>query len=293
MPQRNGSVTHLLVHHAGREWCCEVIPGEAAREIATWLGEWVRVTPGTGNSPKCVGRIKMSVSGELPERQPGITAGTSATMAVLGNCTVTIAHNHADMNAEVAFHPGSAAPSLVSVLRLLSLQSVFSEGGLALHASSVRMGDGVLLFVGPAGVGKTTAAQVFPPGDRLDDDLVFLTGHGGKWVRPATFDTRSPARFGPEEVGELEVRAIILPYAAASFEAEPLGSAEALAACLHMPPPGLLVPGDSGSNIAARVLANTSRMVAEVKVVRVGWSVDQDLPSLLRVLLDDQDAVRR
>ncbi len=158
----------------------------------------------------------------------------------------------------------------------LRIDAVVEEGGLALHASSVRLGGTVLLFSGPAGAGKTTAATAFPPSDRLDDDMALIAERAGEWVRLDAFDARDPRRFGPGDVGELRVRALFLPFPAAAFTAEVLKGAAAVKACLHIPPKALLQKGTT-----ERILDAASRFTAKVPVVRLGWSPKQNLPLLL------------
>jgi len=50
-----------------------------------------------------------------------------------------------------------------------------NQKGLLLHASAVIHNDGVLIFAGPGGEGKSTIAKKFPKNNVLNDDSVILT----------------------------------------------------------------------------------------------------------------------
>lgn len=79
-------------------------------------------------------------------------------------------------------------------LRAACALIVFEAGGLLLHAAGVVRNGRAFLFIGPSGSGKTTVAGFAGQNDRLlNDDLVLLRPHAGRWVAWATPFSRPPS----------------------------------------------------------------------------------------------------
>lgn len=282
----------LLIDYTNRLWLCDINPDEEGDALLAWLDDWAETLAADEEPPDCAGRIHMSQCGSDLRQNPAVSGGPAGFKAILDNFTISVAAGDGPLEAEIAFQAGCAQPSLFSALRILSMYSVLSEGGLALHASSVRFGDEALLFAGPAGTGKTTAADAFPAKDRLDRDLVYLAERDGRWMRLCARGPDLPPAPDAQVRTALPVGAVLLPSAAESFKMERLDGAEAVSACLHTPPPGLLPDGREGSG-TARLLESACRLTSNVPVLKVGWAIGEDLPSLLSAALAQMDGGRK
>lgn len=64
------------------------------------------------------------------------------------------------------------------VLRNLAYHLTLAAGGLLLHGAAMDLGDGVVLLLGPSGVGKTTTVRKYRPPVLFSDEFVFLRPHG-------------------------------------------------------------------------------------------------------------------
>lgn len=181
----------------------------------------------------------------------------------------------------VVYVNGSERRAARAVFRLLATRRVLADGGVVLHSSSVKTERGLLVFAGPSGAGKTTAAFTFPPEVRLDPDLVLLVERDGHWCRLDHFDEYEPYRFAPGVAAGLPVRAVLLPSAGPGFSIRFLKGAEAVAACLHVPPPSVF--GDAPME-TGEAISRAERFARAVPVARFAWSLareEDDLPKLL------------
>jgi hypothetical protein len=81
--------------------------------------------------------------------------------------------------AAITFH---AAPDVDYALK--NLVAIFADhrGGLLLHAAGLLVGGQAYLFMGPSGSGKSTVTQLSPHALPLNDDLVLLRQHEGRWM---------------------------------------------------------------------------------------------------------------
>ncbi|MHC4505292.1 MAG: hypothetical protein ACYTFI_18465, partial [Planctomycetota bacterium] len=256
----------LVVTAADRLWTFRVDRPEVRDHLAEWLGPWAR-GPARGDGP-AAGSISMvtvepaedtprvrctTPRGEVLLREPDATRDASRIPTEPYEILVTAAHGHehAVVRCEAGYHNTAAR----TALRILVSRLVVTEGGLALHASSVRTPRGVLVFAGPSGAGKTSASEAFPAGERLDSDLVLLAEKDGRWVRLDFFDEYEPRRFAPGVARDLSLRAVLMPEAAAGFAIRFLGGVEAVRACLHLPAAAAASQGGSSPDAVSNVLA--------------------------------------
>ena len=270
----------LSVGLAGRPWLLEFDSDEARTEIAAWLGPWAEVTHCAGTAPGDACLARFASCAELPDGAPGarrLAEGIGFRTRTLDLCT---REKGEDVSAQARFRQGSAVEAARLALRVIAARATFARGGLALHAASVRVGRGTLVFVGRAGAGKTAARCAFPAQDRLDDDLVLLARPRGRWVRLDLFDKEAPARFAPC-ADELPITAVLRPERAGSFRLVPLAGAAAVHACLHVPA-SICVPGGKRAvDEASALLERLADLAGNVSVARMEWALDDDLPALL------------
>ncbi|MEW6716765.1 MAG: hypothetical protein AB1345_04580 [Chloroflexota bacterium] len=71
-------------------------------------------------------------------------------------------------------------------VRVAVAMLAFDAGGVLFHAAGILRGEGVVLFYGPSGAGKTTVARHSPAGSVLNDDLVLMLPEGNVWMVFAT-----------------------------------------------------------------------------------------------------------
>jgi hypothetical protein len=85
-------------------------------------------------------------------------------------------------DAAIAFHGIDITSHLEHVLR--NLVAIFADhrGGLLLHAAGLLVEGQAYLFMGPSGSGKSTVTQLSPHALPLNDDLVLLRQHEGRWM---------------------------------------------------------------------------------------------------------------
>ena len=171
--------------------------------------------------------------------------------------------------ATVEYTDENALEAARAALRLAAICWTLDSGGLALHAASARHAEGVVVFAGPAGSGKSTFARQLEP---LDDDFVLLR-KGENWFRPQMLDVNDPQRLLPGKPPDLPVLAVLLPDRDADG-LERLEGARAVAGCLHVPP----CWRDYG-----RLLGAAAALARSVPVARIGWRVP--LAGALRELL--------
>ena len=72
----------------------------------------------------------------------------------------------------------SRPTTLDSFLRVLLSALLLDSGGMLVHAASLRIGDGGLLFPGPSGRGKSTLASKAGRSRILSDEISCVTGAG-------------------------------------------------------------------------------------------------------------------
>lgn len=284
----------LLLRCAECAWALAFDQPAARDEVADWLGGWAVAAATSG----VAGRVRFQ-SADAPGQQ-GLGARAAAggqlqvhlagfsilLSAAAGRSRLGLAPPSllfADAGGTVQYRPGEAAAAAQALLRLLLLRGALTAGGLALHASAVRSSGRALVFAGASGCGKSTAARMFLTADWLDDDTVVLLERGGRWRRPNVPDVRRPSRFGPADMGELTLAAVIVPRKAPGFEARVLAGAEALKACLHAPPPAL---AEWCGVSAQQLLSRVNSLISSVSVLEVGWALADDLAARLAGLLE-------
>jgi hypothetical protein len=75
-----------------------------------------------------------------------------------------------------------------SLLRMSLGLMLVERGGLLVHASGVRLPDGVIVCYGPSGVGKTTVARSVDPESVLCDEMIALVPQGSRvWAHGTPF----------------------------------------------------------------------------------------------------------
>lgn len=109
------------------------------------------------------------------------------------------------------------------------------EGGLFVHAAAVVVGEGVALFCGVSGAGKTTLARLFHRAGRrvLSDDRVALRPRG-RTVRAWGTPWHGSGRFASP--GSARLRAVFFLKKASRSEAVPLRAAPTRLFSLAFPP---------------------------------------------------------
>lgn len=120
-----------------------------------------------------------------------------------------------------------------SFLRVLLSIVLRKYGGVLLHAASVRAADGVVLFPGVSGTGKSTIASLASPRGILSDEISALRPTADGLVRayPTPF-WGDLERKRAADAGTLS-RIVILKRGVASPSLEPAPRAEASAALLE------------------------------------------------------------
>ena len=286
----------LVVTAADRLWSFRLDRPDVRDELAEWLGPWAR-GPARGDGP-AAGSIAM-VTVEPAELTPRVRRTTPRRVALLKEpdaargasriptepyeilVTAADGHEHAVVRCEAGYHNTAAR----TALRILVSRLVVAEGGLALHASSVRTPRGVLVFAGPSGAGKTSASETFPVSERLDSDLVLLAEKDERWVRLDFFDEYEPRRFAPGVARDLSLRAVLVPEAGAGFAIRFVRGVEAVRACLHLPAAAGTAQEGSNAVAVSNVLARIDGLARAVPVARFGWALSDDLPALLEEAL--------
>lgn len=276
--------SRLLITCGGRPWLVQLEGPRPRDELAALLGVWARVPSCEEEPPAGAGVIKI-LEGDLAEGEAGVERRAEGLRIRSRDYEVLLCEGEGPPYAEVICQPGCGRKVAGRALRIVVLHAALMGGGLVLHASSVRAARFAYVFAGMSGAGKTTAAGTFPPGDRLDDDLVILGKEGGRWARLDFPDREQPRRFGPVGPDGLGIAAVLLPEPADAFVLSPLRGAEAVRECLHLPWFASGRPGVVGEDELSRLLGRVEDLVSAVPVARVGWALSDDLPRLLREAL--------
>jgi hypothetical protein len=87
---------------------------------------------------------------------------------------------------ELMLESGVPLADLEHFLRVAVALLAFQEGGLLIHAAGLGLQNGVYLFVGRSGSGKSTTVALSPQARVLNDDLIILRPHGDAWVAYGT-----------------------------------------------------------------------------------------------------------
>jgi hypothetical protein len=282
---------------AGAEWALLIdsgttsaaTRGTAFGDLASWFGPWVRPAAAGDGAP--AGTITLSVDDGLtpsrfpakpdaggPAAPPSIERTPGGFRLAQGGYEVRVDRDGGRDLATVRCAPLYARTAARAAVRMLACRRVAESGGLALHASSVRAGGGLVVFAGPSGAGKTSAASTFPLADRLDQDLVLIGRLDDRWVRLDMFDEYEPWRFAPGEGAGLAVRAVLLPAAGEAFGLQRLSGSEAVRACLH-------APAGWGAAEMLALMERVELLTGALPVARMEWSLGEELPRLLEAAL--------
>ncbi len=298
MLRSSAPAKRLAVHCAGRDWVFLAREASFLTELADHFGPWAR--PGAATLP-----IGATVT-LVPRTPTTRTPRTATVLLAPWRLSATPKGLHVDARdyelffeggrVEARYSRGTALAAARKALRMLLMRFAFEGGGLPFHASCVRTRKGILVFAGPAGSGKTTAARAFPPEDRLDDDFVTVARRKGRWVRLDIPDIAAPKRFPPAlrlaqdgrtelvegaPAGELPIRAVVVPGRGKTFRLTAVPGSRAVGMCFHVPWFVGVSPGVEAAMHAQNALARAAELIAEVPVVRIEWSPGQDLPALL------------
>jgi hypothetical protein len=272
----------FTIRSAGSLWRLEFDDAALAGEAAGWFGPWV-VEPGAPDAG-CAGIVSMTDAGGGTMPPTGITATDRAIEIHAPGASIEITDGPDARRARARYRRDVALPSAALALRALLVREALARDWLPLHATAVRVDDAVWLFAGPSGAGKTTAAQTFPPAQRLDEDFVILrrAGERDAWARADVFNRDDPRAYAPGEADGLPVRAVLLPRPGDAFSFERLAGQAAVRACFHMPQ-FACIEGEAGATEAvAAALARLQSLCASTPVARFAWRLGEDLPGLLR-----------
>jgi hypothetical protein len=171
--------------------------------------------------------------------------------------------------------PEVAWPLEVS-LRVALASRLPLEGGLALHAAGVVLGDGGFVFFGPSGAGKSTLAAA-APGPVLSDEMVAVTRRTSGYALESTgfWGTLGASAAPP---GPVPLRALLELARAPTLELTPLDPRTALRRLI----PCALVP--PGPPLWSAALAVMGRLTGDVPVLRMAWSpAEPPWPALERL----------
>jgi len=146
------------------------------------------------------------------------------------------------------------------------------EGGFEVHACAARMGDGVAVFCGVSGAGKTTLAQLLHRAGVkvLSDDRVAVRPRAGRLLAYGT-PWHGSGRFASPEGGPL--RAVFFLKKAARSEAVPVSEGAAARLFARTFPP----PWDAAG--VASVLAACGRVACSVPVFELRFRNDRSAPA--------------
>lgn len=256
----------------------------AAGRLRRWLGPWAE-EPRREWEHGAVVLLDYAAGGDaVPE---GMRREQGFMEAALGGLRLKADWRKKPWEVRAGVGEGGETAAARTVLRLLGARMTIEAGGAALHGSSVRTAGGTVIFAGPSGAGKTTAARRFPEDDRLDDDMVLIAEREGRMVRLDMPDFDAPARRGPGESGELPLRAVFVPERAAAGRVRRLAGAEAVTACLHVPHP-VVYEGPGGGPAVQETLEAMTGLAAAVPVARFEWSLDDDVPRMVKDFLEDR-----
>ena len=251
-----------------------------ARRVSEWYGPWAVGGRAAGRRKLSARVIVVRVATNAVGSR-GIQSGKEGVEIKLSGISVNADWHHIPWKVDVHSDGKKIENALRVVTRLLAMRCALALGGVVLHASSASLNGKAVVFAGKSGVGKSTAVNKFPGASRLDDDTVILMERAGVWVRPDMPNLETPSSFAPKQVGKLPVGVLLLPEAAPAFQTRILSGAEAFRACLHLPPAWTLPDSSVPEGALQKVLSGISRLVRSVKVVRMGWRLSDDLPTLL------------
>jgi hypothetical protein len=246
-------------------------------ELLADLPERVGPAPGgDGADGLCTARVR--VVSARPDTEPLCRAEDARLELITDDCRV-----EADLAAGTLEVCGAdvvaTREGLRTAFRALALKAAVARGGVALHAASAVDAEGRLyVFAGPSGCGKTTAAGTFGSGRQRDEDLVLLVPERAPQQGEVPVYRRAgadPQARGVERPAAEPVAAILLPEAGPGWEVEPLTGAAALRRVLHLP--RVLSEAERAS-----ALSHALRLTAAVPVLRLRWSLGEDLPARLQ-----------
>jgi len=295
----------MTIRTAGQTWLLGVDQEDDSEALARWLGPWAapgRQSP-EGDDPialarheECAGLVTMTAvpreripqpapagASRNPPVHPDLMKTAEGLAALADDYRISFGTSEGMDRVAVEYVKGSERSAARAAFRLLVMRRVLAGGGIVLHATSVRTGRGLLVFAGPSGAGKTTAAFTFPVERRLDPDIVLLVERGGSWVRLDHFDEYEPRNFAPRSAAGLPVRAVLLPGAGGAFDLRFIDGAEATAACLHILSPAM--SGAASAEVAASI-ERAERLACSVRVARFAWSLAEERDDLPRLLED-------
>lgn len=175
-------------------------------------------------------------------------------------------------SARVCFAvPAPTGPMVAEAAAAAGVLWTVLAGGVVLHASSVVVGESLVLFSGPSGIGKTTAATLLAGDDYFTADQVVCLPSETGWLGYRLRDTRAPS-FG--------IGAICFLERAEATVSRRLTHAESVRrtmANLFLPP--------GNDEMAHRVLDNAVALSSAVAAFRLGVSLSDFSLSAVESLL--------
>lgn len=237
-------------------------PGAAGR-LRDWYGPWVVSDP-LAVAP--LGRIVFSLDQRegtgVPDGGGGILLFEAGAfeLALASEGAGDAGVERIDVRCDEETIRGAARVAA----RVLVSRGAAALGTLVLHASSVETPEGLLLFAGPSGSGKSAAAATFPVDSRVDPDVVMLRRRDGGWRREEIFDEYWPRRYAPGRAAGAAARAVLLPER---------GSRSASRRCAGRPPHGRASTcrSDTTATPPARRPSRTSSTSSRPSSPRCPW----------------------
>ena len=160
-------------------------------------------------------------------------------------------------------------------LRIAFAWLIFKSGGMLFHAAGVRHLERAFVFFGPSGAGKTTVAQLSADYEVMNDDLLMLQFHNGKWWATSTPFT-NPSQVAPAP-GTAPLVGLYRLVQDQEVSLESMPAAEATAAVLSCVPLIAAVPA-----FAMELISRCSSLVRAMPVYRLHFRKEASFWELLR-----------
>ncbi|MGF1465861.1 MAG: hypothetical protein ACFCGT_06980 [Sandaracinaceae bacterium] len=278
--------TRLVLGGVAMEVCpAPGLPWSLGEEHRT-MARAFEATPVVGSVRCAVGRFPGGSRGPQPDPAAPRTVAWrwGAERARLSTLGVELALRRLGAGQYVArgaVEPERGGPS--SLCTALACAVVLREGGLVLHATAVELRGRAVLFIGPRGAGKTTAAHQCRNGRWMARDRAAVFETGGAW-HVAGLCGGDPIRLPQSAAAALPVAAVLRVRrgdgpATALRELHP---AEALVALRE----SVQRAGDAEDE--ERVLDAASRLLASVPVAEARTVIGPDLEPPIAALLEER-----
>jgi len=113
--------------------------------------------------------------------------------------------NFASGRARLALSSAAPLEDVEYFLRIVYALVADREGGLLIHAAGLSTGEGIHLFIGQSGSGKSTVVALSPQATALGDDLILLRPDPDGWIAHGTpfWNAETLGRAGQRSSGPL------------------------------------------------------------------------------------------